>query len=712
MSVKLSVVLARKDALNSEYYAGAKKIYELASGQDKTVEYNILYANTEILTPALYSQTPTVEIKKRHEKRTKVMDGVILALSRMAEFCLDSNIPNAPSFSTSVLNTVRDSLLGGQGISRVRFKKVPYPCIYLEHVAYDSFIWDAAPTWDKVQWIAFKHVFTLSQAKTEFAEELQKNPDSLKALEAAATDETDSNRQTVELYEVWDKTTKIVRFLLERGDISGDDLSLRTLEDPFQLPEFWPCCAPLAHIFRPDSLTPVALYEFYRKQAEELNRITARLNHIIAAVKIRGTYDPQFAELRNIFEDTSSENKLFPAKAGSISVAPGGIDKAIWLVPIDKFITVARELQAARRDIQSVIYQITGLSDIVRGSSAASETATAQEIKSKWGGLRLATMQTSVAAYVRDNIRLMLDVAGKAMGEEDWANITALPFLSTVQIQAAGGNPSQEDAWPEVLAWIRGGLWLKYSLDLETNSTLAEQAVMEKQELAEFMQSFAQLSQAMTSLSQLGQGGDTAGKLLAAEVVKRFRLSPQLVAALEAITPVEIPPQIQQAQEQLQQQGAMLQEESAKLRETKAAVEKEQAMSKDRFRAEQLSFQERVSREQLALVEERAALDGAKADFVLEQARWETSIAAHDAKFQAPRKEAAQARVQTDTLQGTAQRVLAVEQTLAGLSASLKDSLIAIADNLDTLTAKVDSLAPPDVITSNEPPPAEVPPLP
>jgi hypothetical protein len=43
-----------------------------------------------------------------------------------------------------------------------------------------------------------------------------------------------------------------------------------------------------------------------------------------------------------------------------------------------------------------MIYEVTGISDIVRGQGNAQETATAQEIKSQWGSLRIRKLQKQI----------------------------------------------------------------------------------------------------------------------------------------------------------------------------------------------------------------------------------------------------------------------------------------------------------------------------
>ena len=99
--------------------------------------------------------------------------------------------------------------------------------------------------------------------------------------------------------------------------------------------------------------------------------------------------------------------------------------------PVEKLIVVLRELYEAREQAKRVIYEITGISDIIRGSTVASETATAQQIKSQWGTLRLKRLQKEVQRYARDLLRMMLEIASKKFSEATFAQMTGLPFVTS-----------------------------------------------------------------------------------------------------------------------------------------------------------------------------------------------------------------------------------------------------------------------------------------
>ena len=110
-----------------------------------------------------------------------------------------------------------------------------------------------------------------------------------------------------------------------------------------------------------------------------------------------------------------------------------GFQNAIWMWPVENLIVVLRELMNAREACKATIYEITGISDILRGSTVASETATAQKIKSQWGSLRLKRLQKEVQRFARDLLRMMLEVAATKFSEETWAKMTGLPFNTSMQ---------------------------------------------------------------------------------------------------------------------------------------------------------------------------------------------------------------------------------------------------------------------------------------
>src|SRR4029078_9179044 len=119
---------------------------------------------------------------------------------------------------------------------------------------------------------------------------------------------------------------------------------------------------------------------------------------------------------------------------------------------------------------KQTIYEITGISDILRGATKASETLGAQELKNQWGTLRLKNKQAGVQRYARDLLRIKLEIAAKHFSEQTWAQMTGLPFLTQEQAQqlqqqlhaaatAGGTNHTAKQAAQQLQQELQKPLW-------------------------------------------------------------------------------------------------------------------------------------------------------------------------------------------------------------------------------------------------------------
>ena len=67
-------------------------------------------------------------------------------------------------------------------------------------------------------------------------------------------------------------------------------------------------------------------------------------------------------------------------------------------------------LREQRKGLIDDVYEITGISDIIRGLSEPNETATAQQIKGQFAVLRISDAQTEVQRFCRDLIRMAAEI--------------------------------------------------------------------------------------------------------------------------------------------------------------------------------------------------------------------------------------------------------------------------------------------------------------
>ena len=101
------------------------------------------------------------------------------------------------------------------------------------------------------------------------------------------------------------------------------------------------------------------------------------------------------------------ENKMIAVKswAGFTEGGKGGAP-IVWL-PVEQVVVVLKSCIELRKQLIEDIYQIIGISDIMRGDGDKDETATAQNIKAQFGSTRIRERQQELARFSRDVIRML-----------------------------------------------------------------------------------------------------------------------------------------------------------------------------------------------------------------------------------------------------------------------------------------------------------------
>ena len=94
-------------------------------------------------------------------------------------------------------------------------------------------------------------------------------------------------------------------------------------------------------------------------------------------------------------------------------------------------------LTALREAAKAAMFEASGVSDVMRAQCDPNETATAQQIKGRYAGLRLSERQKRMAVYARDMIRLMLEIGLEHFDTETIAEITGLDLPMTELARAA-----------------------------------------------------------------------------------------------------------------------------------------------------------------------------------------------------------------------------------------------------------------------------------
>ena len=464
---------------------------------NETAKFNILWSNVQTLIPAVYSKLPQADVSRRFGDN----DPVSRVASLLVERCIDFEIEHYPDFRETMRHSVEDRFLGGRGVAWARYEphvapqgigddglqvtedieqgedaqpmeQIEYECAPVDYVHWRDFGHSTARTWEEVTCV-WRWVFMTYEALVErFGEEkakripLDQGPEPLNAY-----NESKKSYNRAKICELWDKETNKVYWLSKSVPDFIDER-----DDPLQLEGFFPCPKPLYATTTSDSLVPVPDFVLYQDQAMELDILSDRIDGLVKSLRVRGVYDSSQPALQRLMTE-GDNNSLIPVDKWMAFSEKGGLKGAIDLLPLDTLAAALIQCYQARDNIKQQIYEITGISDIIRGASYASETATAQQIKGQYAGLRLRSMQEDVALYASELIRLKAQIICSKFQPQ-----TILAYAAANQMQ-----PADQQLIPQALQLIKDRPLRNFRIEVAADSLVQLDENQMKQDRMEFL---------------------------------------------------------------------------------------------------------------------------------------------------------------------------------------------------------------------------------
>lgn len=604
---------------------GTDILKQYTPDEPKNNSFNILWTNTETLRQACYNSLPQPQVRRRYQDEDPLGRAVSVVLQRALEFSQEQY-----DLDAAMKGDVLSMLLPGRAVSRVRYvpslrqvgaetdahgrhdeeseeptheaqegpaEEIDWEQVVCERIQWDDLRIGPGKTWDEVEWVAFRHRLKREDLVEKFGEEGQKvQLDTVADEDVIRQADLAPLFKTAEVWEIWCREEKSVYWIAQSAP-----KPLKVQPDPLQLAGFFPIPRPLYAIENASSLVPAALYTQYEQQAKELNRISGRINKIIDALRVRGIYDATLTELSELMK--GADNELIPAANVTALLERGGLERAIWMMPIDTAASVLRELYAQREATKAVIYEITGIADIMRAATNPNETFGAQRIKTQWGTQRLQRLQREVQRYIRDVIRLMAEVISQKFQPETLAAMTLVQLPTEAQLQQQylmaaqqaqmqgqppPPPPTGEVTWEAVMRTLRDDATRTYHIDIETDSTISASQDDDLAGLKDVLSGLVQLLQGFGPVVQSGAMSVDVLKELAMVVVRRARMGSAVEDAFNKMQQPPPPPPDQSGQLEQAKFEAQAQLEQAK-HEATVALEREKVaatMQVERMKAE------------------------------------------------------------------------------------------------------------------------------
>lgn len=540
-------------------YKNDERISRSGSWARNAKRFNILYSNTEVLKAALFARMAKPDIRRRFADADPAGRKAAEVVERSTIY-IDDVYDAEDEFEAAI----QDYLLPGRGVVRVCYEAdvtkddsgteyVAGQQCYYRHVNWQDFRHDPANQWTKVQWIAYRHLMNRDALrKNNF-----RNPEKIPLNWSPTPDKqkVPDGYKRAEVWEIWDKQKRQRIWI-----VKGYKETLRKDDDPYGLEDFFDIAPPLLAVQASDTVIPRAEYQIYRDQAEALDDIENRIDRLTRALKRRGVYDASIPELKKLAK--AGDNEFLPIKNYAELQAKGGVAGAFQQEDIRIMAAVLTELHRQRDLRLQTIYEVIGIADIMRGATDPRETYGAQRLKSQFGGNRLRKRQNYVQKWIRNTLRLAAEIVAEHFEPEKLAEMTgfrwqpmmpAPPLLGLPPLPggamaaaaapppgaspmpampgtpapvspplpgagppgmgappppvAAGGAPlapapPEGVITPEIMDILRNDKLRSYRIDVETDSTVFEDAESEKQARTELLQAISQFVTAWMPILQ------------------------------------------------------------------------------------------------------------------------------------------------------------------------------------------------------------------
>jgi hypothetical protein len=558
----------------SKYNDSADRIDRLYADLEKSAkpggerEFQIFWSNLEVLKPSIYSRPPVPAVVSRFRDRRELPRHASEILQRALATSFEAEDLDA------TMRLVRDDLAtNARGVVWLRYTDSDLgETVTYDHLDRKDFAHEVARKWKEVGWVARRSWLTREHGLKRFGDAW---------LEATLTVRNDRDRDdepmTVEkaaVWEIWSKTDQAVVW------VSPGMEEVLDIQPPFlSLQGFFPCPRPAYGTLERGSLKPVPDFVYYKDQVEEINELTARISALAEALRMKGFYSAGVEDLSDAIEAAlkKTDNAAILVPVPNTAVLGGAAlkDSIIWL-PVAEIAQVITQLIALRRQLIEDVYQITGLSDIMRGATNPNETLGAQQLKSQYGSVRVRDRQFELVRVARDITRMAGEIIAENFQPQSiiaMSQYEALPQKAQIdqqiksikdKIQAAAANPENllqvqqnpkamqqaeqllQQAQAEieklektvtleqVFAFLRNERIRPFVLDIETDSTIQPDENAAKGAMSEFLGALAQ------ALGQLGPmvAGQPETAPLAADILKMavspFRAGRQLEATIDA----------------------------------------------------------------------------------------------------------------------------------------------------------------------------------
>ncbi len=522
---------------------------------------NFLWANVQTQKPILFAQTPKPNVTRRNKDKDPVGRWAAIVLERILANTLDMQ-----DFDHVLNQDVENLLLPGYACSMVEYipqvenDQVGWQEARLRYVHWKDQLTNPARYWQEVWWWGYVSYLTRDEVKKAYGPKVALSI----VLDHKAAKNADDSMSKATVWCIWDsKVKKVIH--VSTGYQAGP---LGIYDPPVNFEGFFPIPRPLFATTATDSTIPVPDLDQYQDQVDEIDMYTQRINVLGRSLRVRGLYPGDMESIKQMM-DTSNDADLIPIPNWAMLGERGGANGLVVWFPVDVIAKVLIECHNNRdRAIQSM-YEVTGISDIVRGQSDPNETLGAQQLKSQFSGVRIRERQRDIQRYIREILLHMSAIIGQHFEQPVMAKMSGVPLLTEAQkaqlqqvvtlweqygqqaqqAQQQGMPPPpppgipqppedtvealKEPSWEQVMQLLRDEKLRGFVIDVETDSTIEADQIQQQQKAEQFLTAVTQYCAAWAQILPVAPDlAELAGEMLI-NAARLFKLGDTLETAIE-----------------------------------------------------------------------------------------------------------------------------------------------------------------------------------
>ena len=473
---------------------------------------NLFHKNISTLQAMLFGNTPQMDVSREHADPD---DDIARVAGLMYQRILQADVePSGEDLSTVLKAALQDRLLPGMGCARVRYdmatmtqptlnpmtmetedmEVLDYEDAPIDYIHWQDVNWGWGRTWKEIPWWGFRNWLTKDEVEERFGEKIAKNieyknqtPEGSSNRDENTDPDQKDNVQKAEIWEIWNKKDKKVYWYS-----SGADLILDIKDDPLGLDGFWPMPRPMVANPTTTLFSPKADFILAQDLYNEIDELQTRMVTITRAIKVVGVYDKGAGDSAGRMLKEGVENDLIPVDNWAMFAEKGGLQGVIQWFPVQDIVGVLQTLQQVQDQKTQQLYEITGMSDIMRGGNTDQYTSGGtQALKAKMGSIGVQALQEEFARFASDLEALKAEVISKHFSKETIVSQSNAGFLPEVDKPLVA--PALE---------LMQSPDIKWRVNIKPESIAMMDYAAIKSERTEFLMSMAQFIQSASGAAQ------------------------------------------------------------------------------------------------------------------------------------------------------------------------------------------------------------------